>query len=42
MHMIFLTGKMFNNKQGMNVEHHGQSVYREPAEGRGEIFNLPS
>jgi hypothetical protein len=42
MHLIFLTRQMFDSKQGMRAGHHGQYVYREPPEARGEIFNLPA
>jgi hypothetical protein len=40
--LIFLTGKMFNSKQGVKAGHHGQSIYRGPPEARGEILNLPA
>jgi hypothetical protein len=42
MHLNFLTGEMFNSKQGVSAGHHGQSVYRGPPEARGAIFNLPA
>jgi hypothetical protein len=42
MHLIFLTGKMCNSKQGMRAGHHDQSVYRGPPEARGEILNPPA
>jgi hypothetical protein len=42
MHLNFLTGEMFNSKQGVTAGHHGQSVYRRTLEARGAIFNLPT
>jgi hypothetical protein len=38
MHLNFLTGEMFNSKQGVTTGHHGQSVYRGPSEARGRNF----